>query len=228
VEKAMHIPDGFVSGSVNAAGYAVSGCVVGLALARANKSLEDHQVPLLGVTAAFVFAAQMVNFPVAAGTSGHFLGALLAAVLLGPLNACLVMAVVLAMQCLLFADGGLTALGVNVFNMGVVGGVLAYLVFAAIRRVLPKTTWWFMFSAGIAAWFSVVAGSAACAVELAVSGTVPVWIALPAMAGVHALIGIGEAIVTIGTLSVVLASRPDLVQAWSGTTGARARAEAAA
>jgi cobalt/nickel transport system permease protein len=224
----MHIPDGFVSGPVNAAGYLVSAGVAGLALARANKSLEDHQVPLLGVTAAFVFAAQMVNFPVAAGTSGHFLGALLAAVLLGPLNACLVMAVVLTIQCLLFADGGLTALGVNVFNMGIVGGGLAYMVFAAIRRVLPKTSWCFLFSAGVAAWISVVAGSAACAIELAVSGTVPMWIALPAMAGVHALIGIGEVIVTIGTLSAVLASRPDLVQAWSGVTGIAVASEAKA
>ena len=224
----MHIPDGFVSGPVNAAGYLVSAGVVGLALARANKSLEDHQVPLLGVTAAFVFAAQMVNFPVAAGTSGHFLGALLAAVLLGPLNACLVMAVVLAIQCLLFADGGLTALGVNVFNMGIVGGVFAYMVFGAIRRVLPKTTWCFLFSAGTAAWFSVVAGSAACAIELAISGTVPMRIALPAMTGVHALIGIGEAVITTVTLSAVLASRPDLVHAWSGTAGIAVASEAKA
>jgi len=224
----MHIPDGFVSGPVNAAGYLVSAGVVGLALAKANKSLEDHQVPLLGVTAAFVFAAQMVNFPVAAGTSGHFLGALLAAVLLGPLNACLVMAVVLTVQCLLFADGGLTALGVNVFNMGIIGGVLAYMLFAAVKRLVPKTTWWFLFSAGVAAWFSVVAGSAACAVELALSGTVPIRIALPAMAGVHALIGIGEAMITAVTLSAVLASRPDLVQAWPGPAAVTVHAEAEA
>jgi cobalt/nickel transport system permease protein len=112
--------------------------------------------------------------------------------------------------------------------MGIVGGVLAYMVFAAIRRVLPKTTWWFLFSAGVAAWFSVVAGSAACAIELAVSGTVPMRIALPAMAGVHALIGIGEAVITTVTSSAVLASRPDLVHAWSGTTGVAAPAEAKA
>lgn len=210
----MHIPDGFVSWPVNAAGFLVSAGVVGLAIKKANKSLEEHRIPLLGVTAAFVFAAQMVNFPVAAGTSGHFLGAMLAAVLLGPLNACLVMAVVLIVQCFLFADGGLTALGSNIFNMGVVGGILAYLVFAGIRSVAPRTKWWFLFAAGAASWFSVVAASATCAIELAVSGTVPIGVAAPAMAGVHALIGIGEAIVTVTTLSAVLAARPDVVQAW--------------
>jgi cobalt/nickel transport system permease protein len=215
----MHIPDGFVSAPVNAAGYLVSAGVVSLAVRRANTSLEEHQVPLLGVTAAFIFAAQMVNFPVAAGTSGHVLGALLAALLLGPLNACLVMAVVLGMQCLLFADGGLTALGTNVFNMGIVGGMFAYLVFAAIRSVTPGTLWWFLFAAGVASWSSVVAGSAACALELALSGTVPVTVALPAMLGVHAFIGIGEAVVTVTTLSAVIAARPDLVRAWSGSGG---------
>jgi cobalt/nickel transport system permease protein len=211
----MHIPDGFVSAPLNAAGYLVSSGVLGLAIKRANNSLEEHQVPLLGVTAAFVFAAQMVNFPVAAGTSGHFLGAMLAAVLLGPLNACLVMAVVLVMQCLLFADGGLTALGTNILNMGVIAGMLGYGVFLGIRLIAPQTVAWFLLAAGVASWFSVVAASGACAVELAASGAVPAAVALPAMLGVHALIGIGEALVTVTTLSAVLAARPDLVQAWS-------------
>ena len=210
----MHIPDGFVSGPVNLAGYAVSAAAVGVALAKANRSLQERQVPLLGVTAAFVFAAQMLNFPVAAGTSGHFLGAVLTAVLLGPWNACLVLALVLSIQCLMFADGGLTALGTNLFNMGVVAGVLSYGVFAALRALAPKTRTGFFFSVAVASWFSVVAAATACGLELAVSGTVPYRIVLPAMAGVHALIGIGEALVTVTTLSAVLASRPDLVNTW--------------
>jgi cobalt/nickel transport system permease protein len=210
----MHIPDGFVSGPVNLAGYAVSTAAVGVALAKGNRSLQEHQVPLLGVTAAFVFAAQMLNFPVVAGTSGHFLGAVLTAVLLGPWNACLVLALVLSIQCLMFADGGLTALGTNTFNMGVVGGVLSYGVFAALRTLAPKTRTGFFFSVAVASWFSVVAAATACALELAVSGTVPWRIVLPAMVGIHALIGIGEALVTVTTLSAVLASRPDLVTTW--------------
>lgn len=135
----MHIPDGFVSGPVNLAGYAVSAAVVGTALARARKSPQENLPPLLGVTSAFVFAAQMLNFPVAMGTSGHFLGAMLAGVLLGPLNACLVMALVLVIQCLLFADGGLTALGTNIFNMGIVGGIGAYGVFWLLRQSRRET-----------------------------------------------------------------------------------------
>ena len=122
----MHIPEGFVSGSINVATYAVSIVACGLAVSRANKTVGERQIPLLGVTAAFIFAAQMLQFPVAGGTSGHFLGALLAAVLLGPLNACLIMALVLAIQCLAFADGGLTALGTNIFNMGIIGGSGCY------------------------------------------------------------------------------------------------------
>jgi cobalt/nickel transport system permease protein len=216
---AMHIPDGLVSGPVNLTGAVVSAAVVGIALAKVNRALKEEQVPLLGVTAAFVFAAQMINFPVGAGTSGHFLGAVLAALLLGPWNACLVMALVLVIQCLLFADGGLTALGTNVFNMGVVGGLLSYGVFLGVRSALPRTRGGFLAAAAFTAWFSVVASASFCAVELAVSGTVPLVAALPAMAGVHALIGIGEAVVTAAALSVVLAARPDLVGAWKGPNG---------
>jgi cobalt/nickel transport system permease protein len=216
----MHIPDGFLSGPVNAAGYVVSTAVVGGAVARANRTVQERQVPLFGVTAAFVFAAQMLNFPIALGTSGHFLGAVLTAILLGPLNGCLVMALVLVIQCLLFADGGLTALGANVFNMGIVGGVGAYGVFWLLRRALPKTRWGFLAAIAAASWCSVVAGAAACAAELAVSGTVPFAAVFSAMVAVHAVIGVGEAIITVATLSVVLASRPDLVRAWAGPSHA--------
>ena len=135
----MHIPDGFLSAPVYVAGFAVSGAVCAVAVARANRRLGEREVPLLGMTAAFIFAAQMLNFPVAGGTSGHFLGATLAAVLLGPLNACLVMAIVLLIQCLGFADGGLTTLGANLFNMGIVGAVGGWLLFRALRAILPRS-----------------------------------------------------------------------------------------
>ena len=210
----MHLPDGFVSTGINAATYVASAASCGVAALRAKRSLGDAQVPLLGVTAAFVFAAQMLNFPVAAGTSGHFLGAMLCAVLLGPLNACLVMALVLAVQCLLFADGGLTALGTNIFNMGVVGGIGCYGVFGFLARVLPKTRTGFLAATAIASWTSVVAASVFCSLELGFSGTAPLGIVLVSMVGVHALIGIGEALITTSALSLMLAVRPDLVRAW--------------
>ncbi|MCG3178900.1 MAG: Cobalt transport protein CbiM [Phycisphaerae bacterium] len=210
----MHIPDAYVSGQVNAATAVVSAVAVGLAAWRARRTLGERQAPLLGMTAAFVFAAQMLNFPIAGGTSGHFLGALLAAVLMGPLNALLVMTVVLVIQCLVFADGGLTALGSNIFNMGIIGGLAGYAIFSAVRRFLAQTRRGFMAATAVAAWASVVLASAACAVELAISGVVPLRGVLGAMVGVHALIGAGEAIITTAALSVVMAGRPDLVGAW--------------
>lgn len=210
----MHLPDGFVSGPINLAGYAVSMTVVGTAMFRARNAPQENLPPLLGVTAAFIFAAQMINFPVAVGASGHFLGAVLAAVLLGPWNASLVLALVLVLQCLLFADGGITALGVNTLNMGVVGVFGGYGVFWLLQRLLPRHRAGFTASVAVASWCSVVATSAACALELGVSGTVPLGLVLPALTGIHALIGIGEALVTVASLSAVLAARPDIVAGW--------------
>ena len=209
----MHIPDGFISGEINAAAFVVSAGVVGLAVVKAGKELSERQVPLIGVTAAFIFAAQMMNFPVAGGTSGHFLGATLAAVLLGPLSAVLIMAMVLLVQCLGFADGGLTALGTNIFNMGIIAGGGGYLIFRAIRALLPKTDTMFMTALFIASWISVVMASTACAVELAVSGISPLKLVMPAMVGVHILIGIGEGMITAAVVSMVLKFRPDLISA---------------
>jgi cobalt/nickel transport system permease protein len=168
-------------------------------------------VPLLGVTAAFVFAAQMLNFPVAGGTSGHFLGAALAAILLGPWLACLVLAVVLTAQAFVFADGGVTALGANVFNMGVAGALVVGLLFVGTRELLPKTRPVLLALSAGAAWLAVMVGATLTSLELAASGTVPLGTVLPAMLGVHAVIGIGEAVVTVAALSAVLATRPDLV-----------------
>ena len=207
----MHIPDGFLSNEVAVACAVPAVAAVGYSLKRANVDLDDRRVPLLGVTAAFVFAAQMLNFPVAGGTSGHFLGAALAAILLGPWLACVVMSVVLGLQAFVFADGGITALGANVLNMGVIGALLVGALMLATRRVLPKRRTILLAITGVGAWLAVMAGASATAVELAVSGTVPLGTVLPAMLGVHALIGIGEAVVTVAAVGAVLAARPDLI-----------------
>ena len=211
----MHIPDGFLSPEVAAGTAVVAAGAVGIGLRRAGARLDDRVVPLLGVTGAFVFAAQMLNFPVAGGTSGHFLGAALATVLLGPWLACLVLAVVLATQCFVFADGGVSALGANLVNMGVVGALVTGGLMLAARRLLPRRRAVLLGVAGAGAWLSVVAGAAATSVCLALSGTIPLGTVLPAMVGVHVLIGTGEAVVTVAALSALMATRPDLIGAWA-------------
>ena len=208
---AMHIPDGFLSGSIAAAAAVLAIAAVGYALKVADRDLDEDRVPLLGVLAAFIFAVQMLNFPVAGGTSGHLLGATLAAVLLGPWLACLVMAVVLTAQAFVFADGGITALGANVLNMGVLGALLAGFLLGGTMRMLPQTRGAFLGAVGAVAWLAVMIGATATSLELAASDTIPLDTALPAMLGVHALIGIGEAVITVAAVSAVLASRPDLV-----------------
>lgn len=207
----MHIPDGFLSGDVAAVTGAASVATVACGLRRAGSSIDERRVPLLGVTAAFIFAAQMLNFPVAGGTSGHFLGAGLAAILLGPWLASLVMAVVISAQAFVFADGGITALGANILNMGIVGALLVGLLVGGVLRVLPRRRSTLLVAAGAGAWLAVMLGAAATSLELAISGTVPLGTVLPAMLGVHALIGLGEAVVTVGAVSAVLATRPDLL-----------------
>lgn len=208
----MHLPDGFINAPVAIGTGVASLGVVTYSLRRQARELGERTVPLLGVTAAFIFAAQMLNFPVAGGTSGHFLGAVLAAVLLGPWASVVVLAVVLVSQAFGMADGGITALGANVFNMAVVGGVGGYLLFALIKRLLPRRPGSYFLALAIASWASVVAASAACAVELALSGTVPLAVALPAMSSVHMIIGLGEALITCTVVAAVLVSRPDLVR----------------
>jgi len=208
---AMHIPDGFLSGQVAAATAVMATLVVAVALRIADRSIDEHQAPLLGVLAAFVFAVQMLNFPVVGGTSGHFLGAALAAVLLGPWLACLVMTVVVTTQALAFADGGIGALGANVLNMGVLGALLGGLIVAGAVKVVRPNHTLYLAVVGVGAWVAVMAGAAATSIELALSGTIPLGTVLPPMLGVHAFIGIGEAFITIVAVSGVLAARPDLV-----------------
>lgn len=207
----MHIPDGFLSPEVAAVTGAVSIGVVGYSLRRAGDELDERRVPLLGVTAAFIFAVQMLNFPIAGGTSGHLLGAALAAVLLGPWLACIALTVVIAVQALFFADGGISALGANVLNMGILGALLVGWLMVGARRVLPRSQGAFLGIVAGGAWLSVMIGALATSVELALSGTVSLGAVLGPMLGVHALIGIGEAVITVAAVSAVLASRPDLV-----------------
>ncbi|MFH1087040.1 MAG: energy-coupling factor ABC transporter permease [Chloroflexota bacterium] len=207
----MHIPDGFVSAPVAAVGYAVAAGCVGYAVKATNKRLGDKQVPLMGVLAAFVFAAQMLNFPIAGGTSGHLAGATLAAILLGPWAGLLIMTCVLIVQCLVFQDGGLLALGLNVANLGLIAGVVGYAAYRSAHFLFPGKRGQ-LAGAGIGGCLSVVTASAAAAVELAVSGTVPLAVVLPAMAGIHLLIGIAEGLVTAAVLALVLATRADLLE----------------
>lgn len=165
----------------------------------------------MGVTAAFIFAAQMLNFPIAGGTSGHFLGAVFSSVLLGPWAGLLIMTIVLIVQCLGFADGGLTAIGSNIFNMGIIGALGGYTIFYALFTIFRKSRKGLFIASAVASWLSILMGASAAAIELAISGTSPLQIALPAMAGIHAIIGIGEAIITTAALSLILKTRPDLV-----------------
>ena len=208
---ALHIPDGFLSTPVALLAWIPSLLAIGYALRRANLDLDERRVPLLGVTAAFVFAVQMLNFPIAGGTSGHLLGAALAATLLGPWMAVLVLSVVLTVQAFVFADGGITALGANILCMGVIGALGVGFAMLAVREVLPKRNGVFLGIVGVGSWLAVMAGAGMAALLLGLSGTVAFSTVLPAMLGVHTLIGIGEAVITVGAVTAVLATRPDLI-----------------
>ncbi len=208
----MHIPDGFISPPVAVATGLVSVTAIIIALRRSQAAFGNRRAPILGLTTAFIFAAQMINFPVAGGTSGHLLGGTLAAIVLGsPWAATLAMSTVFVIQAILFADGGITALGANIFNMGLIGIWVGWLLYQPLQQLLGGSRRRLPLAAGIAAAISVVAASIACAIELAISGTIPLNIGLPAMAGVHTLIGIGEGLITGGVLSYFIKVRPDLL-----------------
>ena len=208
----MHIPDGFLNVATVATTYAISAGGVGNAVRIANKKLGEKQVPLMGVLAAFIFAAQMLNFPIAGGTSGHLIGAALAAILLGPWAGVLIMSCVLIAQCLIFQDGGLLALGANILNMGIVASFSSYYIYRLVTPLMGNSRRGTLIGSFAGAWGSVFLAAIFCAVELAVSGASPLGVVLPAMAGLHALIGIGEGLVTGAVLSLVLATRADLLQ----------------
>jgi cobalt/nickel transport system permease protein len=205
----VHLPDGFLSTPVWVALDVVSAGVVGAAARRVQQTLEPELAPRMGVAAAFIFAAQMINFPVAGGTSGHLMGAFLAARLLGPAPAVLVMATIFGVQSLLFQDGGLLALGANLFNMGIIGSLGGYAIYRSLccLRVGERP------AVAAAAWLGVMVGAAATALELGLSGTVPLRVVLPAMLGVHTFIAVGEAAITLAALSLVRRARPEMLQA---------------
>ena len=190
----MHIPDGFLSIAISIVCWLITISTLGVAISRTNKSLGEKQVPLMGVMAAFIFAAQMINFPVAGGTSGHLLGGALAAITLGPWAGMLVMTAVIAVQGLLFQDGGLLVMGANILNMGLLTSAVGYGLY---RSVIGGKLTTRLVVAGVAAWLSVMTGALATSLQLWLSGTANLGIVIPAMLGVHALIGLGEALITV-------------------------------
>lgn len=211
----MHIPDGFINAGTSAAAGAVAAVGVGVCLRQASRTLDEKQVPMAGLAAAFIFAVQMLNFPVASGTSGHLLGGVLAAALVGPWAGALCVTVVLVVQGLVFADGGLSALGLNVVNMALVGAWGGYALLIVLRRVIPKTRPALVGATAIAAGLAPVMAAIVFTLEYAIggNGAVSVGTVAGAMIGVHLLIGIGEGVITALAVSAVLSTRPDLVYA---------------
>jgi cobalamin biosynthesis protein CbiM len=212
----MHIPDGFIDPQTSAIFAGISAVGVAAALKGARSQLDEKTAPLAGLTAVFIFAVQMLNFPVAAGTSGHLLGAVLAAVLVGPWAATLALTIVLLMQAFLFADGGLTALGLSVFNMSILAVWVGYGIFLLVRKVLPKNKASITAAAFVGALLSVPVAATGFTLQYAMGATATFSTStvFGAMVGTHVLIGIGEAIITGLTVSAVLASRSDLVYGW--------------
>ena len=201
----MHIPPGFLKPEVWIPMTGVSAAGVGIALKRVGAAVDERRTPVMGVMAAFIFAAQMVNFPVAGGTSGHLIGATLAAAIFGLWPSIVIMAAVILVQGLLFQDGGLDALGANIFNMGIFGCVVSSAVIAAGRTLGPRA---FYPSVALASWLTVLGASVLCAAQLGLSETVPIGVALPAMAGIHAVIGVFEGIITVFALRFIFAVNP--------------------
>lgn len=207
----MHIPDGFLSVAVSLILWLLAVVAIAVSLRRVNRDLDERKIPLMGVLAAAIFAGQMLNFAVTGGTSGHLMGAAIATILLGPWAAMLVMTAVVGIQALIFQDGGILALGANLFNMGVIGVTVSFFTYRAVMR-LARGQKWGVFAGGFAAgWLSIFIASLAAALQLALSGTSPANLAVPAMGGIHALIGIGEGLITVGALAFLYAARRDLV-----------------
>jgi len=207
----MHIPDGFLDTKTAIASASIS--IIGISAAYRNlkRNLDSKDVPMIALMAAFVFVAQMLNFPIAAGTSGHLIGATLAAVILGPSAAIIVLTLVLIVQCFLFADGGLLALGANVLNMAISGSLIGYASYRVIKLIIPNDMGKFI-AIAFASWLSTVTASVLCAGELAWSGTVNWSLGFPAMANVHMFIGIGEAVITTLVIAGIWKTRPELLE----------------
>ena len=219
----MHLPDAILDAKTALLSTGAAAVGLGIALRQVRTSLQPRQIPLLGLSAAFVFAAQMLNFPVLGGTSGHLIGGVLTAVLLGPSAAVIVISCVLIVQCLMFSDGGLLALGANIFNMGIVSVCGGYVIFRLIKKMIrmdeTRST---VFAAAFAAWCGTVLASISCAGQIALSGTAQWGLAFPAMTYIHMLIGIGEGLATGLIVLAILRRRADLV-AGMNESGSRAR-----
>lgn len=208
----LHAPDGFFSTPVAGVFWVLTVVALGISLRRAGAQLDERAVPLMGVMAAFIFAAQMFNFQIPGGTSGHLLGGVLAAILLGPYAGTIVMACVISVQALVFQDGGLLVLGANIFNMGIIGTFGGYWLYRTIAAVLGGEQKGRLPAAAVAAWCSVVAAAGLVAFQLAISDTTSLPTALVAMVGWHVIIGVGEAVITVGALAFIAASRADLLR----------------
>ena len=209
---AMHIPDGFLSVLLSIVLWGISITIVAYALRRVGKDLGERQVPLMGLLAAGIFAGQMLNFTVFGGTSGHLVGAAIATILMGPWAAILIMTSVVSIQALIFQDGGLLVLGANIFNMAIVGVTVAYMAYRTVIMIAGKKKMGLLIAGFIAAWLSIEITALSVAIQLAISSTSPANLAIPAMASVHALIGIGEGLITVGALAFLLSARPDLLK----------------
>lgn len=209
----MHVPDGFLDAPTSVATGVVAAAAVAVSLRGARRELDDRTAPMAGLVATFVFAAQMINFPVGAGTSGHLMGGALAAVLAGPWTAVLCLSVVLLVQGLLMADGGITALGTNITLIGIVTVAVGWAVFVLLRRVLPRSLSSVAPAAAVGAFVSVPVAALVFTGLFAVGGNAPVDLGsvAAAMVGWHTLIGLGEAVVTGLVVGSVVAARPDLV-----------------
>lgn len=208
----LHAPDGFFSTPVALAFWVITVAALAISLRRAGAQLDERAVPLMGVMAAFIFAAQMFNFQIPGGTSGHLLGGVLAAILLGPYAGTIVMACVISVQALVFQDGGLLVLGANIFNMGIIGTFGGYWLYRLVAAALGGERKARLPAAAIAAWSAVVAAAVLTAFQLAFSDTTSLATALVAMVGWHVIIGVGEAVITVGALSFIAASRADLLR----------------
>lgn len=208
----LHIPDGFLSVLLSIVLWGISITIVAYALRRVGKDLGERQVPLMGLLAAGIFAGQMLNFTVIGGTSGHLMGAAIATILMGPWAAILIMTSVVSIQALVFQDGGLLVLGANIFNMAIVGVTVAYMAYRTVILIAGKKKTGVLIAGFMAAWLSIEIAALSVAIQLAISNTSPANLAIPAMAGVHALIGIGEGLITVGALAFLLSARPDILQ----------------
>jgi len=205
----LHVPDGFLSLTISIVFWIVTAFIVSLAVKHSQQTLKQRQIPLMGIMAAFLFAAQMINFPVAGGTSGHLLGGALAAIILGPWPGMLVMTSVIGLQALLFQDGGLIVMGANIFNMGLITSAIGYGLYAIFQNKSRKIQ---LGTIAVASWLSVIASALFTSLQLWLSGVSPARIVFPAMLSVHTLIGIGEALISVAAFSFILQVRPDLIK----------------